>query len=117
MPYFLFTGTLMEKIFDITAQQEEQHPEIEFASLAEMGIAPQLLQTLREREIEAQLGEVKMNCEMCKFRLAAKGGESSDHDHSHGHDHGHGHGHGHSHSSHDPYAKLTDYHQRIWQAP
>ncbi len=119
LPYFLFTGTLMEKIGDITAQQSEQHPEVEFASLPEMGIAPQLLQTLRAREIEAQLGEVKMNCEMCKFRLAASGTDSSNHQHhSHGHGHAHSHSaHGHNHSSHDPYAKLNDYHQRIWQAP
>ena len=113
LPYFLFTGTLMEKIFNITAQQEEQHPEIDFACLSEMAIAPQLLEVLRAREIEAQLGQVAMNCEMCKFRLAAKDGA----EHGHGHGHGHGHRHGHHHHAEDPYAKLEDYHQRIWQAP
>lgn len=107
LPYFLFTGTLMTKIFDLTAQQEEQHPEIDFACLPEMGIAPQLLQVLRAREIEAQLGQVTMNCEMCKFRLAA----------TDGHGHGHGHHHHHNHSHQDPYGKLEDYHQRIWQTP
>ena len=108
LPYFLFTGTLMEKIFNITAQQEEQHPEIDFACLPEMGIASQLLQVFREREIEAQLGQVAMNCEMCKFRLAAVD--------EHGHGHGHHH-HGHHHDNSDPYAKLDDYHQRIWKTP
>ena len=108
LPYFLFTGTLMEKINHITAQQEELHPEIDFACLPEMGIAPQLMSVLRAREIEAQLGQVAMNCEMCKFRLAAA--ES-------GHDHGHAAHHHHHHSSSDPYAKLEDYHQRIWQTP
>ena len=107
LPYFLFTGTLMEKIHNITAQQQEQHPEIDFASLPEMGIASQLLQVIREREIEAQLGQVAMNCEMCKFRLAAVDE----------HGHGHGHGHGHHHHNEDPYAKLGDYHQRIWKTP
>lgn len=108
LPYFLFTGTLMEKIYNITAQQEELHPEIDFACLPEMGIAPQLMSVLRAREIEAQLGQVAMNCEMCKFRLAAAEGNS-------GHDHHHHHGH--HHSSSDPYAKLEDYHQRIWKTP
>ncbi|MGF1589322.1 MAG: sirohydrochlorin chelatase [Pleurocapsa sp.] len=112
LPYFLFTGTLMEKIFDITAQQEEQHPEINFACLPEMGIASQLLQVFREREIEAQLGRVAMNCEICKFRLAA----ADEHGHGHGHGHEHGHGH-HHHGNSDPYAKLEDYHQRIWKTP
>ena len=109
LPYFLFTGTLMEKIFNITAQQEEQYPDIDFTCLPEMGIAPQLLQVIREREIEAQLGQVAMNCEMCKFRLAAVDGEAHEH-HAYGHHH-------HHHSDSDPYAKPEDYHQRIWQTP
>ena len=110
LPYFLFTGTLMEKIFQITAQQEAQYPDLEFVCLPEMGIAPQLLQVFREREIEAQLGQVAMNCEMCKFRLAAKEKEGGHHHHHHG-------GHHHHHGDSDPYAKLEDYHQRIWQTP
>ncbi|MEM6612399.1 MAG: sirohydrochlorin chelatase [Cyanobacteria bacterium P01_C01_bin.72] len=112
LPYFLFTGTLMEKIFNITAQQEEQHPEIDFACLPEMGIASPLFQVIRAREIEAQLGQVAMNCEMCKFRLAAVNGKAG-----HGHHHHHGHGHHHHHATTDPYAKLEDYHQRIWKTP
>ena len=107
LPYFLFTGTLMEKIFAMTAEQEQRHPELDFACLPEMGIAPQLLQTIRAREIEAQLGQVAMNCEMCKFRLAA----------ADEHGHGHGHEHGHQHQSVDPYAQPQDYHQRIWKTP
>ena len=109
LPYFLFTGTLMEKIHNITAQQQEQHTEVEFVSMSEMGIASQLLQVIREREIEAQLGRVAMNCEMCKFRLAAV--EEGGHGHHH-HD-----GHHHHHHDEDPYAKLDNYHQRIWKTP
>ena len=112
LPYFLFTGTLMEKIHHITAQQQAEHTEIEFVSLPEMGIASQLLQVIRSREIEAQLGQVAMNCEMCKFRLAATNGD----EHGHGHHHHH-HEHHHHHQNHDPYAKLEDYHQRIWKTP
>lgn len=107
LPYFLFTGTLMEKIFNIAAQQEEQYPEIDFACLPEMGIASQLLQVIREREIEAQLGKVAMNCEMCKFRLAAVNGQEHNHHHHHHHEHNHS----------DPYSKPEDYHQRIWNTP
>lgn len=110
LPYFLFTGTLMEKIFKITARQQEQYSQIDFTCMKEMGIASQLFQVIREREIEAQLGKVAMNCEMCKFRLAAADG------HHHGHHHHH-HGHDHHHSTNDPYSKLEDYHQRIWNTP
>jgi sirohydrochlorin cobaltochelatase len=127
LPYFLFTGVLVKKIVDITAQQQEQYPEISMTCLPEMGIQPQLLSILREREIETQLGQVQMNCEMCKFRLAAVGqGSAHEHSHDHHHEHGHHHHHHHHHHSHehnhshnapDPYADLEHYHQRIWQAP
>ena len=121
LPYFLFTGVLVKKIFDITAQQQEQYPDISMTCLPEMGIHPQLLSVLREREIETQLGQVQMNCEMCKFRIAANSnsnGHTPAHDHSHhGHGHGHGHGHAHAHAAEDPYRNVEQYHQKIWQAP
>ena len=119
LPYFLFTGTLVKKIFDITAQQQEQFPEISMTCLPEMGIHPQLLSILREREIEPQLGQVQMNCEMCKFRIATVGKDAShEHGHHHHHEHGHHHHHEHhhSHQAPDPYADLEQYHQRIWHA-
>ncbi|MGI0485062.1 sirohydrochlorin chelatase [Pantanalinema rosaneae CENA516] len=131
LPYFLFTGLLVKKIFDITAQQQTQYPDIAMTCLPEMGLHPQLFAVLREREIETQLGQVQMNCEMCKFRLAALANghdHSHDHNHDHGHshdhhhpDHSHGHAHGHSHShahpAEDPYAEPERYHQKIWQVP
>jgi sirohydrochlorin cobaltochelatase len=110
LPYFLFTGVLVKKIFNITAQQQEQYPHIQFNCLPEMGIQPQLLELIREREIETHLGQVAMNCEMCKFRLAAESNGNS-----HGHDHHH-HGHDHHHNI-DPYEHPEDYHQKIWQVP
>lgn len=122
LPYFLFTGVLVKKIFNITAQEQEQYPEISMTCLPEMGIQPQLLAVLREREIETQLGQVQMNCEMCKFRVAAVSnsanhGHSHDHNQDHGHAHEHGHHHDHDHQAPDPYANLDQYHQRIWQVP
>jgi sirohydrochlorin cobaltochelatase len=114
----LFTGLLVKKIFDITAQQQEQYPDISMTCLPEMGIQPELLQLLRDREIETQLGQVQMNCEACKFRLAAVAGDSHSHHHHDHHDHHHhSHDHGHSHEAVDPYADPQQYHQRIWQTP
>ena len=74
-----------------------------------MGVHPQLLQVVRERELEIQQGQVQMNCEMCKFRLAAIDDHSH---HHHSHDHSH-----HHHTAIDPYATVEDYHQRIWKTP
>jgi sirohydrochlorin cobaltochelatase len=114
LPYFLFTGLLVKKIFDITAQQQEQYPDIAITCLPEMGLHPQLFSIIREREIETQLGSVQMNCEMCKFRLAARANGDG---HHHDHDHDHHHGHHHHHTPTDPYADVEAYHQRIWQVP
>ncbi len=108
LPYFLFTGVLVKKIFEMTAQQQQQSPGVQMDCLPEMGIHSELLYLLRDREIETQLGQVQMNCEACKFRLATL----SNHDLSHHHHH-----HNHSHHDVDPYEKLEEYHQRIWQAP
>jgi sirohydrochlorin cobaltochelatase len=114
---------LVKKIFDVTARQQELHPDVSMTCLPEMGVDGKLLELMREREIETQLGEVKMNCETCKFRLVASESSNGDrhHDHHHGHghdhDHGHGHGHDHSHGAEDPYADLDAYHERIWRTP
>ena len=115
LPYFMFTGALMEKIERITSEQQAASLGAEVVMLPEMGLHPQLFQVLRDREIETQLGQVAMNCEMCKFRLAAVS-EDQLHGHHH-HGHAHGHAHGHDHSSDDPYAQPEKYHQRIWQVP
>ena len=112
LPYFLFTGALVKKIFDITQEQQKKYPEISMTCLPEMGIGPELLSILRDREIETQLGQVQMNCEMCKFRLASVGKGAA-----HGHSHHHHHEHNHSHNAPDPYADVDQYHQRIWHAP
>lgn len=121
LPYFLFTGVLVKKIFDTTAHEQEQFPEIPMTCLPEMGMHPQLFTVLRERELETQLGQVQMNCEMCKFRLAALQ-EGIDDGHGHNHSHGHSHDHhGHDHHGHSHGGINTDreadYHQRIWQVP
>ncbi|ASC69725.1 Sirohydrochlorin cobaltochelatase [Halomicronema hongdechloris C2206] len=112
LPYFLFTGVLVKKIIDITSQQQVECPGIEITCLPEMGRHPNLMQVLRRREIETQRGQVQMNCELCKFRLAAVSINGHGH---HGHDHGHHHGP--HHSSGDPYQQPQQYHQRAWQVP
>ena len=113
LPYFLFTGLLVKKIFETAAQQQMQYPEISIHCLPEIGLHPQLFSLLREREIETQLGQVQMNCELCKFRLAATQNHI-------GHDHAHEHSHelqGHSHPHTSANDGIAAYHQRIWQIP
>lgn len=120
LPHFLFTGVLVQKIFDVAAQQQALDPHTEIVGLPEIGLHPELFRLVRDREIETQLGQVHMNCELCKFRLAALKGQppqAHGHDHSHGHPHDHGHAHGHHpHNSANVDDEAT-YHQRIWQVP
>ncbi|YAI81980.1 MAG: sirohydrochlorin chelatase [cyanobacterium endosymbiont of Rhopalodia sterrenbergii] len=102
LPHFLFTGALVKKIFYICAQQQQQYPDIDILNFPEIGLTPELFFIIRKREIESQLGQTQMNCEMCKFRLAPVA-----HDHSHDHDH----------IPQNSYDDLMEYHGKIWQVP
>ncbi len=125
LPHFLFTGVLVQKIYEVAAQQQALSPNAEIICLPEMGMHPQLFGLVRDREIETQLGQVNMNCELCKFRLAALNGKpaqphSHGHTDHHGHDHPHPHSDGHDHGHHQGGPNLDDaatYHDRIWQVP
>ena len=120
----MFTGVLVKKIQAAASDRNEACTDTEIACLPELGITPAVLQSLYEREREAQLGQVQMNCQLCKFRIAASESAGNGHSHhSHHRHHGHdrseeGHHHGHPHGAAvDPYAKEPDYHQRIWTVP
>jgi sirohydrochlorin cobaltochelatase len=116
LPYFLFTGVLVKKIQNFALEQQHLFPETEVVCLPEMGLHPQLMQVMRRRELETQVGTVAMNCELCKFRLTALSkGAAHHHHHSHGHDHGHGHAH--HPADVDSLAEPQQYHDRAWQIP
>jgi sirohydrochlorin cobaltochelatase len=111
LPYFLFTGALVKKIFTVTEQIRQEYlpnsDSAEIVNLNEIGIDPVLFEILRDRETEAMQGEVKMNCEMCKFRLAAI---SSDTNHGHSHSHSHGTENGHDHHDHSHASHTHEHH-------
>jgi len=126
LPYFLFTGVLVKRIHDATREQQQQHPHLQFQTLDEIGLDPVLFDLMAQREEEARTGQVAMNCEMCKFRLAALSSNGHHHHgHSHGHHHHDHHGHGHAHPGHghhhgdatDPYAAPERYHELVWNVP
>ncbi|MEK8132351.1 sirohydrochlorin chelatase [Paenibacillus filicis] len=111
LPYFLFTGVLIKRLEQLKETFAAAHPEIEITLADYFGFHPKLQDILRERALEALQGEVKMNCDMCQFRLEAMKHHHHDHnhdhdhghhhhDHDHGHDHHHEHGHDHGHDHH-----------------
>ncbi|SME93078.1 sirohydrochlorin cobaltochelatase [Tistlia consotensis] len=117
-PYFLFTGILVQRIYDATDRVAARHPEIEFVKAPYLNDHPLVIETMVERVGEILEGANNMNCQLCKYReqflgfeaevglrqeshhhhvegLSARAGQ--DHDHHHGHDHDHDHLHHHDH--------------------
>jgi len=117
-PYFLFTGVLVKRIYRITDQMAERHPEIEFLKAQYLRDHPLVLDAFADRVQETLTGENNMNCALCKYRAQVLGFEAevglaqrshhhhvegigTDGDHSHHHDHDdHDHDHVHDHSHH-----------------
>ncbi len=75
VPYFLFTGVLVERIRDDTEAWAAGHPDISVSHGAELGADPRLARLVLERYQEAVAGEVRMNCDCCTYRVALPGYE------------------------------------------
>jgi len=115
-PYFLFTGVLVRRIYDLTDKVAARHPEIEFVKAPYLNDHPQVIEAFVERVGEILEGTNNMNCQLCKYRAQVLGFEAevglpqeSHHHHvegigvgsgEQGHDHGHGHHHHHGHDHH-----------------
>lgn len=114
IPYFLFTGILVRRIYDQSDEVAANHPGIEFAKAGYLKDHPLVIDTFVERIEEMLTGENNMNCQLCKYREQIIGYESDvgtaqvghhhhvmgigtdgDHHHHHGHDHHHHHHHSH----------------------
>lgn len=114
-PYFLFTGILVERIYEATDIVAAQNPQIEFVKAGYLNDHPLVLEVFEDRLTEILAGSNNMNCQMCKYRAQVLGFEDevglaqeSHHHHVEGigtgpaHDHGHDHGHhDHAHHGHD----------------
>ncbi len=128
-PYFLFTGVLVNRIYEYTDLVAARHPDIEFLKAGYLNDHPLVLDCFADRVEEILKGSNNMNCQLCKYREKALGFEDEvgliqeshhhhvegigtglpdhdHHDHHHHendhHDHSHDHDHGHTHTHH-PY--------------
>ncbi len=123
-PYFLFTGILVQRIYDYTDKVAAHHPDIEFIKAGYLNDHPRVLEVFKARVEEILTGDNNMNCQMCKYREQVLGfeaevglpqeshhhhvegindagnGHSHGHSHDHSHDHDHSHSHDHSHDHH-----------------
>ncbi len=126
-PYFLFTGVLVNRIYQHMQLVAADHPEIEFIKAPYLNDHPQVMETFRERVWQILDGDNAMNCALCKYRAQVLGFENevglpqeSHHHHVEGvgdsctlcdgecngacqekpHPHSHDHGHDHNHDHH-----------------
>ncbi len=75
-PYFLFTGILVQRIYDATDGVAKRHPEIEFIKAGYLNDHPQVIATFEERLNQILTGDTAMNCQMCKYRTQVLGFEA-----------------------------------------
>ncbi len=113
LPYYLFTGTLIERIKRQVARLQAQYPQLAIAHGDYFGFEKEIYETLNSRVREARGEEssgekTMMECDGCQYRLLA---EESDHGHHHhddpGEHHHDEHEHEHCHHDHDhPHSKM-----------
>ncbi len=75
VPYFLFTGVLVDRIGAQARQWAATHPALEVRTGSEMGPDARLARLVLARYHEAQEGDVRMNCDLCTYRVAFPGYE------------------------------------------
>ncbi|UKS30701.1 sirohydrochlorin chelatase [Paenibacillus sp. HWE-109] len=107
LPYFLFTGVLIQRMEQMVQGYRVTYPEQEFELAPYFGFHPLLQDILIGRAQEALQDEVKMNCDMCQYRLEAM--KHIDHHHHHDHDDHHHHDHDHDHHNHDHHDHHHDH--------
>jgi sirohydrochlorin cobaltochelatase len=86
LPYYLFNGTLIERIKRQVGHLKTQYPTLRFALTDYFGFEPEVFELLDERVANARAGRpaALMACDGCKFREQAT-------EHGHGHSHHHAH--------------------------
>ncbi len=75
-PYFLFTGVLVKRIYSYSDVVAAQNPDIEFVKAGYLNDHDLVIETFKERVIEAANGASVMNCQMCKYRERVLGFEA-----------------------------------------
>jgi len=75
VPFFLFTGVLVPRIYAQAAAWASEHPDVEVIAGAHLGPDRRLARLALERYREALTGDVRMNCDLCTYRVRLPGYE------------------------------------------
>jgi sirohydrochlorin ferrochelatase len=81
VPYFLFTGVLVDRITAQVAEWAGAHTDVEARPGPHLGADPRIARLVVDRYHEALAGDAHMNCDLCVYRHPLPGYE---HRHSHG---------------------------------
>ena len=68
MPYFLFTGILLKRLRRQCEEMRTEYPGVDWGFAQELGHEDELMAVLEARVAEAEAGEVRMSCDLCKYR-------------------------------------------------
>lgn len=75
VPYFLFTGVLVDRIRAQTAAWAADHPDVDVRQGPHLGADPRIAALVLERHREARQGDARMNCDLCVYRVRLPGYE------------------------------------------
>ncbi len=75
-PYFLFTGVLVNRIYDAAAEARARYPGIDILEAPYLNDHPMVVETFLDRIREMLVGQNLMNCAMCKYREQVLGFEA-----------------------------------------
>ncbi len=94
--YFLFPGVLPDRVAREAGDFAAAHPGLDVRCADVLGDCDEIAALVYERYLEALSGDIRMNCDMCVYRIAMPGFEhrvgEPQHPHDHPHDHAHAHG-------------------------
>jgi sirohydrochlorin cobaltochelatase len=95
LPYYLYTGTLMQRIHRQVEHLRGQYPQVRFACSEHFGFEKEIFELMDQRveDLRAGVPDSRLPCDGCTYRVIA-------HDLGHGHSHAHTHDHApHDHAS------------------
>src|SRR4051812_19670782 len=74
-PFLLFTGVLVGRLYSTASSWAAEHPELDVRAAAHLGPDRRLARLVLERYREALQGDVRMNCDLCTYRVRLPGYE------------------------------------------
>ena len=75
LPFFLFDGVLVKRIYAAADALQEREPDVEVLKAGYFGAHPYVADVMIERAQEAVAGRAAMNCSLCKYRVQIVGFE------------------------------------------